>query len=140
MGGWAEEVYFSKLQIALLKERTRATYEDVVAAYLDAYDYRPTRAEAPCELARYLRLQRRYTAARDFARIAIAIPFPEDLLFIDEGVYTWRARDELSVSAYWSGDRPLCAKLCRELLDDPRLPDSERERVQRNLEFGEAKS
>ena len=140
MGGWAEEVYFSKLQIATLLERTNAPYAQIVAAWIDAYDYRPTRAEAPCELARYLRLQQRYTAAREFGKIACAIPKPDDLLFLDEGVYAWRARDELSISAYWSGDKALSAKLCRELLADPRLPAAHRERVQKNLEFSEPKT
>ena len=135
MGGWPEEVYFSRLQVASLKERSAALYGDVVAAYLDAFDFRPTRAEAPCELARYLRLQRRFAAAREFARIALDIKQPDDLLFMDQTVYDWRARDELAVSSYWCGERALSAKLCRELLADKRLPGGERERVQKNLEF-----
>lgn len=140
MGGWPEEVYFSKLQVATLLERTNAPYAQIVAAWIDAYDYRPTRAEAPCELARYLRLQQRYTAAREFGKIACAIVRPDDVLFMDEPVYAWRSRDELSISAYWSGDRALSARLCRELLADPRLPANQRERVQKNLDFSEGKA
>ena len=139
MGGWAEEVYFSKLQIAQLKERSGAPYAEIVAAYLDAYDCRPTRGEAPCELARYLRLQRRFAAARDFARTAAALPFPDDLLFIDSSVHAWRARDEWAVSAYWCGDYADSARLCRELLADARLPAEQRARVQQNLEFAQSK-
>jgi glycosyltransferase involved in cell wall biosynthesis len=140
MGGWAEEVYFSKLQVATLLERTNAAYAAIVAAWIDAYDFRPTRAEAPCELARYLRLQNRFSAAREFARIACGIARPDDVLFMEDAVYVWRARDELSISAYWSGDRALSARLCRELLADPGLPAEQRERVQKNLEFSEAKA
>jgi glycosyltransferase involved in cell wall biosynthesis len=139
MSGWAEEVYFSKLQIAVLKERTGATYADIVVAYLDAWDFRPTRAEAPCELARNCRLQSRFTVAREFARIAAALPVPEDLLFIDHAVHAWRARDEWSIAAYWCGDYAQCERLCHELLADARLPDAERARVQRNLEFAQSK-
>jgi glycosyltransferase involved in cell wall biosynthesis len=135
MGGWAEEVYFSKLQIALLKERSNAPYAEIVAAYVDAYDSRPIRGEAPCELARYLRLQQRYSAAYQFARIAAQLAQPADTLFMDQTVYDWRARDEWAVSAYWCGAREESARLCRELLADARLPERERARVQRNLEF-----
>ena len=135
MGGWPEEVYFSKTQVASLKERLGAPYAEIVAAWLDAFDFRPTRAEAMCELARYCRLQRRFAAAREFARIAVSIRQPDDVLFIDRTVYDWRARDELAVSAYWCGDRELSARLCRELLADPRLPAGERERITKNLEF-----
>jgi glycosyltransferase involved in cell wall biosynthesis len=138
MGGWAEEVYYAKFQIAMLKERVGAAYPEIVAAYLDAYDFRPTRAEAPCQLARYCRLQKRYSIARNFAHIASTMPCSDDVLFIDRAVHEWRARDELAVAAYWCGEHELSARLCRELLADPRLPGSERARVARNLEFAEA--
>ncbi|MBS0556798.1 MAG: glycosyltransferase [Proteobacteria bacterium] len=135
MGGWAEEVYFSRLQIAVLKERSGATYAQVVAAYLDACDCRPSRAEAPCELARYLRLHERWNLAYRFAQIAADLPPSDDLLFIDSAVHDWRARDELSIAAYWCGDYAQSAALCRELLADARLPAGEHERVRKNLEF-----
>ena len=135
MGGWAEEVYFSKLQVAAIRERLGAAYADVIADYLDAYDFRPTRAEAACELARYLRLQKRYAAAREFGRIAVSLQKPDDVLFLDQTVYDWRARDELAVSAYWCGDRETSARLCRELLASSLLPPGERARVQANLDF-----
>lgn len=138
MGGWAEEVYYAKLQVAVLKERTAASYAEIVAAYLDAFNFRPTRAEAPCELARYCRLQQRYVLALEFARIATALSLPDDVLFIDRTVYDWRARDELSLGYYYCGKYNDCTKLCRELLADQRLPDNERTRVKRNLEFAEA--
>src|SRR5262249_34141528 len=34
MGGWTDEVYYSRLQIALLKERCRAPYADVLSAWV----------------------------------------------------------------------------------------------------------
>ncbi len=73
LGGWAEEVYYSKLQVAALKERIGAPAGEIMLAYLDAYNYRPMRAEAICEFARYNRLQERYFVARDAARIAADI-------------------------------------------------------------------
>lgn len=135
MGGWGEEVYFSRFQVAVLKERSGAPYADVVAAYLDACDSRPSRAEAPCELARYFRLHERWNLARHFAQIAMSLPVPDDSLFIDRTVHDWRARDEASIAAYWCGDFARSAALCRQLLADPHLPAAERQRVQKNLEF-----
>jgi tetratricopeptide (TPR) repeat protein len=137
MGGWAEEVYTATLEIARLRERVSAPYAEIVAAYLDAYDFRPSRAEAPCELARWFRTHARHTLARDYAGIASALPMTGDVLFIDRSVYDWRARDELAVAAYWCGDRALSAELCRELLADARLPERERARVAKNLEFAQ---
>jgi glycosyltransferase involved in cell wall biosynthesis len=135
MGGWAEEVYFSKLQVAVLKERVGAAAGEIALAYLDAYDYRPTRAEAACEFARYSRLRHCYVVARDFARIAANLPQPDDVLFIDRPVYDWRARDELAVALYWCGERKESARICGELLADTRLPAEQRARIAKNLEF-----
>jgi hypothetical protein len=45
----------------------------------------------------------------------------------------WRARDELAVACFLSGDRSESARLWSELLADKRLPIAERERVQRNF-------
>ena len=135
LGGWEEELYYSKLQVAALLERLERPREEVITAWLDAYDARPSRAEAPCELARYCRLQGRYAAALVFARIATELPRPNDVLFVDHGVYAWRARDELSIAAWYRGDKALSEKLCRALLADPALPAAQRERVERNLQF-----
>lgn len=135
MGGWVEEVYFSKLQVAVLKERIGAAPGEIALAYLDAYDFRPTRAEAACEFARWNRLQNRFAVARDFARIASNTPLPNDVLFIDRPVYDWRARDELAVALYWCGERKESTRLCRELLANPHLPQDQRARVAKNLEF-----
>ena len=108
---------------------------EVVAAYLDAYDFRPTRAESLCELARYLRLQQRYASAVLFARQAAALPLPDDLLFIDHGVYAWRARDEWAVASWYCGDGATSFQLCEALLAGDALPAGERGRVQNNLGF-----
>ncbi|WP_313915632.1 glycosyltransferase [Tahibacter sp.] len=135
LGGWDEEVYYAKLQIALLLERTNAAYADIAAAYLDACDHRASRGEAPCEFARYLRLQQRYRMATLFARLALDLPASDDVLFVDSAVQAWRAKDELAVSSWYCGDGALSARLCEELLSDGELPESEHERVETNLGF-----
>jgi tetratricopeptide (TPR) repeat protein len=138
MGGWAEEVYQAMLQVGLLSERSGCADEEILSAYLLAYDFRPSRAEAPCELARYCRLQKRFALGRDFAAIALAKPPTEDVLFVDHSIQAWRARDELAVSSYWCGDFVESAELCRQLLVSPLLPGVERERVEANLAFAQA--
>jgi glycosyltransferase involved in cell wall biosynthesis len=134
MGGWEQEVYFSKLQIGLLRERSGAGYADVLAAYLDAADFCPSRAEALCEAARHLRVNHRFALARQFAQAAASLRRPEHLAIVDQSVYDWRARDELALAAHACGDRTESARLWRELLAEQRLPPGERERVQRNLD------
>ena len=110
---------------------------DRLSAYLAAHQYRPGRAEALCHLARYQRERQRYALALLFAQAAAQIARPDDVLFVDATVYEWRARDEWSIAAYWCGDKALSARLCRELLADPRLPPEQRERVRANLAFSD---
>ena len=133
MGGWDEEVYFSKLQIGVLKERLQADPAEIEAAYRDAIAFRPARAEALCELARHLRLTNRFELARQVALRAASLPLPEASI-LDQSVYDWRARDELAVAAFACGDRPESVRIWRQLLAEASLPAPERARVQANLE------
>ncbi len=133
MGGWEEEVWYALFQIACLLERRGAPDAEVIDAYLAAWDARPTRAEPLCELARFLRLHGRHASAMVHAHAAARIPPPDDLLFVDLSVYRWRARDEWAVAAWYTGERDLSRKLCRELLADPGLPESERARIEANM-------
>jgi tetratricopeptide (TPR) repeat protein len=139
MGGFEEEVYDSLLAIATLQELIGSPPETVLAAYLAAYENRPTRAEPLCSLAHYLRMQERYALAKLFASQAAAIPRPDDILFVDESVYDWRAVDEFAVASYWAGDYEASAEAGRELLAGERVPEADRVRVKANLDFAEAK-
>lgn len=136
MGGWAEEAWYARFQVAAMLERLDAEPAAVVDAYLAAWDARPTRAEPLCELARYLRLRDRHASAHVHACAAARLPPPDDLLFVDLSVYRWRARDEQAIAAYYIGRGGECATLCEALLADPALPPAERARVEANARFG----
>lgn len=133
LGGWIEEVAYSRFQVAALLEQRRAQPSDVIDAYLAAWECRPTRAEPLCELARYLRLSGRHALAHLYAERAAAMPEPDDRLFVDLSVYRWRARDELGLALWNLGLRREAAAVFRSLLADPRLPASERPRLSQNL-------
>lgn len=138
MGDFAEEVADSLLWVARLLQ-SNATPDEVITAYLRAWDNRPTRAEPLTALAEYCRGLGKFALARMFAAQATAIHRPDDLLWIDEEVYNWRALDEFAVSSYWTGDYSDSAETCRELLENGRLPAEQRARVMENLSHALAK-
>ncbi|MGQ0846298.1 MAG: tetratricopeptide repeat-containing glycosyltransferase [Sporichthyaceae bacterium] len=139
MGGFAEEVYDSLYWIAKLMERA-AEVLDVAAAYLKAWEARPSRAEPLVALARYARLQKRFALGRMVSAQALAIPRPDgDRLWVEEDVYTWRALDEFAIASYWTGHFEDSARASRDLLIGTALPASEQDRVQKNLDFALAK-
>ncbi|MEL6107385.1 MAG: hypothetical protein AAFU85_15200, partial [Planctomycetota bacterium] len=135
MGGWEEEVWYSYFQIAELQRKLDADEEMVVGAYLRAYAERPTRAEPLVCLARYLREKKRWASAKLFAAQAMAISKPNDLLFLWNEAYSWRALDEYSVATYWLDEVGISADACRKLLLNEDVPDRDRGRIVRNLKF-----
>lgn len=135
MGGWEEEVWYALHQIATLQVQAGAPADVVVASYLRAHEARPVRAEALCDLARYLRLHGRHALAHVFAARARDIPRPSDILFLADDVYAWRALDEYAVASYWVGDHAASADACRRLLASPDTPDDQRRRIADNLRY-----
>jgi tetratricopeptide (TPR) repeat protein len=135
MPGWDQERYIALLEAAKLREQLDSQSCEVLATYLRAHDARPCRAEALCYLARYSRERGEYAAAWVFAAAAVQIPRPDDILFVDEAVYAWRALDEYAVAAYWTGRYHEAADANRRLLESGRVPECEHERLRSNLGF-----
>jgi hypothetical protein len=139
MQGWDEEVYFSLHQIAVLSVKLNLPDELVIQRFLRAYEFRPTRAEPLCHLAAFLRKRGRPAAAYPFALTASRLPRPSDTLFVEEAVYVWCAMDEYAVAAYWVGDYEAGISANQHLLSHPLLPESQRERIEKNLRFCQEK-
>lgn len=135
MGGWDEEVWFSLYQAAMLEERLGAEAPLVSAAYLRAFQYRPTRAEPLVALASFHRRHGEYAIAFIYAQQAVACPPPSDLLFVEVAVYRWRALDELSVSAFYAGRLDEGRAAILRLVLEGRIPDAERVRILKNRQF-----
>ena len=140
LGGWEEEVYYSLLQIALLKIKLEYSLEEVTQAFLSAYEYRPKRAESLYFLARHLRFKDKIKLAYIYASVAASIPQSDDRLFINYDIYSWKAKDELAVAAYWVENYQLSYDLCLELLTNSSITDIEtKQRIQKNLDFAKEK-
>lgn len=101
--GWEQERWQARFQSARLRERLGEPVDQVVDAYLAAYQACPWRAEPLVEAARLERSRERYEVALLYARAAAALPMPGgEGLFVNVATYTWRAWDEVAVSAYWT--------------------------------------
>jgi hypothetical protein len=135
MGGWDEEVWYCLYEVARLTQQLNGSAAEISQAYLAAYQHRPTRAEPLLSLARWHGQRQEWALAHLYARAAAAIPWPQDRLFIDEAVYRWSALDEEAIAAYWSGRRLDSFDLNVRLLDEDRLPEEQRARVETNRDF-----
>lgn len=139
MAGFEEETWYALLEVGKLRAQLGHDDAAVIDAYLRAFERRPSRAEPLVYCAAHLRERGRAAAAYPFARAAHAIPRPNDILFVDDSVYAWRAADELAIAAYWAGAYDEARTLNESLLAGATLPSSERPRVEKNLAFSRAK-
>ncbi|MCZ0989252.1 tetratricopeptide repeat-containing glycosyltransferase [Streptomyces diastatochromogenes] len=140
MGGFGEEAFCARLYAARMAVLLKRRMPEVTARFLDAHEYRPTRAEPLAELAYLSRVHgERWPLAYLFARRAVDIPQPADTLFVEHHWYEWRALDELAVASYWLGEYRESLECCEKLLDSGKVPDAHRERVLANRDFARAK-
>ena len=136
MGGWDEEVFYSHLQRGRALERLGTPWERVLSVYLQAWNFRPTRSEPLVEIARHYRSTSEWELAHLFASRATDITFPEqDLLFVAADAYRWRAADERSIAAYYTGRYQESFDYCVSLLNSAELPLDQRDRVLSNRDF-----
>lgn len=139
MGGWDEEVFWSLLRIAQAQELLSIPQETVIASYKKAYLHRSSRAEPLYYLAHYLRSQGEYAMGYDAAKLGLTLPFPKDILFIDQWVYDYGLSLELSICAFWVNRYVECQATCLNLMSKPDLPAPIRADVEKNLGFANAK-
>lgn len=133
MGGFEEEVYYSLARTAECMLRLDEPWPNVLDAYLHAWEYRPTRAEALYSIAHWYRNNQRYQLGYLFAERAARIPLPEDdVLFVGSEVYTWRALDEQAVCASWIDKHAEAFEICRRLLGRDDIGDEDRQRIASN--------
>lgn len=138
MGGWEEEAWYAALWTARLAE-TLGRHEEATIGLMAAYERRPWRAESLCDLSRLHRGKKAFHLAYLFAKKAANLPMPADVLFVEEGVYRWRAWDELAVAAYWVGEYAECKSIGERLLASGVVPSADQPRIRQNAELATRK-
>jgi tetratricopeptide (TPR) repeat protein len=132
MGGWYEEIFQSKLEIARAAERLDRPWPEVLGYFLEAYAQSPHRAEPLHDIALHHNKLGEHALCVLYARRAYDLPHPKgDTLFVEADVYAWKAADLLGTSAYWIGELELGEEAARKALRA--RPDDER--LKKNLGF-----
>lgn len=141
LGGWREEVYYSIFRVAICKMLQNKPWPEVQDTFLQAWNFKPDRAEPLHQLARIHRLNGNPHLGYLFSKIATDIRYPSgDILFISEEVYEWAVLDEFGSTAYYVGDYENGRKACKILVDKINkgtVPEEHRERIKNNLRFYE---
>lgn len=100
MGGWSEEVFYSKYQIARIMQVLGKNWNDCMQAFLDAWSHTPQRAEPLFRIGVHYMSEKNWEVARLFFKQAADMIRPQDLvLFIEEEIYTTLALFNATVAA-----------------------------------------
>ena len=135
LGGWEEEVYYSMFRMAIISTILDRPWQEQHDRYLQAWSYRPIRAEPLHQLARLLRTRGEPRQAYLYAKHAAELVLPpHDILFISEDVYKWMCVDEIGASAFYCHDFEKGGAACKYILDNNLCPPEDRERIVKNLE------
>ena len=142
MEGWEEEVYYTLYRIAICKAILEKPEMEVAKAFVDAWAYRPIRAEPLHQLSKLYRTNNKPRHAYLYAKQAAQTPYPEnDILFVEADCYSWRSLDELAATAFYMFNFEEGYRACAMLMDAPKdtIPDGERERILNNWKSYEIK-
>lgn len=132
-GGWLQEVYVSWLRVGELRwwKQSRA---EALLAFFRAYAVDPSRAEAPIGIATMMREESLWAPAMVWSEIATSITAnSEPHGLFAESTVRWRALFEVSVAAWYVGQRNRGAAAAEAVLAEPEVPEAVRDRTRANL-------
>jgi glycosyltransferase involved in cell wall biosynthesis len=138
LGGWAEEVYISKYWIARQKQILGRTDEEIIDAYLKAWEYRPNRLKSLYHLIKFLGTRKRYALAFALSSVGMKTGPCSDILFVEDDIWKWRMPDEYSVLAYYNGNAEEAYKTTNIIINSSlfaNINKADQERIMKNMDF-----
>tara|TARA_R100000664_G_C2742219_1_gene130489 strand:+ start:252 stop:1565 length:1314 start_codon:yes stop_codon:yes gene_type:complete len=133
-GGWEEEVFYSMYRVGICNCLLERPWQEIQEAFLQAWSYRPCRAEPLWQIARLYRQNGNPRLGYLFAKQGLQLDFPEqDILFLSHDIWDWQLLDEIAASSYYlqKYDEGLAA--CKMLLDNPNFPKEHHQRTRENM-------
>lgn len=137
LGGWDEEVWYAAFMLARCYEALGNTPR-FVAACLEAYNLRPSRAESLHALADHYRKHGLHEASILLCEQGLRIPLTQDVLFVDEAVYKTGFRSIYSISGFYCQAperRATARRFCAELMVEAACPRHTRDLARSNWRY-----
>ena len=103
-GGWFEEVYIAKYELAMCKKYRGDSFEDYMGNLLDAYFFCPERLEALYETVHHAHNNGKHRIGAHLGLMAKNVRYPSNyILFVKRDVHEWKFWEELSICLFFSG-------------------------------------
>ena len=134
--GWQEEIFYSRYQIALARERLQHPWPDVMEEYLAAWQMMPDRAGPLYRIGVHYQGLGQYALANLYLRRAMEIPAPgPHRLFVEQTIYDLLLPLEYAVSCFYVGDHASSIRTNNALLASERTPPEMIDQIVRNRRF-----
>jgi glycosyltransferase involved in cell wall biosynthesis len=134
-GGWDEEVWSARLNYAHCLNAVDDT-DGFIRELLNAYNFRPTRAEPLYDLAKHYREHDQQKTSLLYSVEGMKIPYPTDVLFVTDHVYATALREEFAICAFYHPSyRNRGYSVCSDLAIDPKCYPGSREMARSNLYY-----
>lgn len=133
LGSWDEETHSAMMNTAMCW-KDRGDEDKFVSGMIDAYNFRPSRAEPLYDLAKYYREKGNHAASLVFSKAGLNIKRPNDVLFVNDFVYSHGLRYEYSIEGYYDeAERNRAFQITDDLALDPTCPAEYRRSARSNL-------
>ena len=138
-GPRGEEVAISLYHAAQLKEAIGYHDTDIIGTFLKAYEVDPRRAEPLHGAMRFCRLTNKPHEGYLIGKHAINIQKPIGNLAFASWIYDYGVLEEFAAAAYGSGHYEHCVQALQKILEDGKIPERERPRLQENARIAAEK-
>lgn len=133
--GWDEEVWVSKWMIGECYE-AKGDWDQALHWYLDAFEYRPSRAEPLYNIAKYYRQKGQNNLAYLYAKQGALIPYPNNqLLYIAYRIYDYLFDEEISITGYYTSFKKEGFAAANKLLLNKKAPTNVKDQAHKNVIF-----
>jgi tetratricopeptide (TPR) repeat protein len=120
--GWDQEDFSARYEIGNCYAKLEK-WPQALAAYHAAFEFRPSRAEPLIRIGQRYNALENYPTSYSYAKRAAAMPYPTDVLFVEQGAYTYDRWDLLGKVAWFVGELDEGERAVRQtLLARPDLP------------------
>jgi glycosyltransferase involved in cell wall biosynthesis len=89
MGGWDQEIFWSKYLTANLQESLGMKPEEFIKSYCSAFEYRPTRIEPLYRISNYFLRNGGAVLAYAISKYALTISMPDDIAYMENWIYSY---------------------------------------------------
>ena len=132
MDEFPEERYISLIEAAKCRMKRNKNDQKTNDLLYQAFCFRPQRLEAPYYIVNTFRNKSQHFMGYIFGRSLINFPYPDDVLFVDRDIHTWKFLDEVAICACWAKDIDLFRNLSERILALD-IPNEARERISKDL-------